>query len=137
MSRMGLNKGRILNIGFDTIYYIITKYALHYTIDASQTKNLDTGDVGVFLATDGIYTIFFEGYFDSALLDNAEYNCEINKYGSLMAGASIINLVMGRKDRILDNLISIGASGAVSALVDGIRGKSRCVARQVGNIEMN
>ena len=127
MSKSGINKGRVIDTAIDTLYFMGTKYVLHYGVNMPQTKNLDGGDIGVFVVTDGVYHIFFEGYFDTMPFKDSTYNCEINKYAAVMAGASLLNLATGRKERILDNLISIGVSGLVSAIVDSLRDKSRCM----------
>lgn len=127
MSKSGINKSRVMDTAIDTLYFMGVKYVLHYGADMPHTKNVDGGDIGVFIVTDGVYHIFFQGYFDTMPFEDSRYNCEINKYAAVMAGASLVNLVTGRKDRILDNLISIGVSGLVSAIVDSLREKSRCV----------
>lgn len=117
------------NIGFDTLYFIVTKYALHHGLDMTQTKNVNNGDIGVFIAADGVSNIFLTKYYVDKgfnVVSGPAYNCDINKYGSVMLGASLLNIVLDRKERIIDNLISIGTSGVLSAIVDSIRGESRC-----------
>lgn len=127
MSQSGINKGRVIDTAVDTLYFLGTKYVLHHGVDMPYTKNVDGGDIGVFVLVDGVYHVFFEGYFDTKPVENMRYNCEINKYASVMAGDALVNLLTGRKERIMDNLISIGVSGIASAIVDSLRGSSRCV----------
>lgn len=122
-----MNKEKITDTAIDTIYYMGTKYVLHYGVDMAHVKNLNSGDIGVFLATDALYHLFFQGYFGLKPFENKEYDCEINKWGSLMAGVSLFNAITGRNERILDNLIAVGASGVVSLIIDTMRGKYRCV----------
>jgi len=126
MSKNTLDRNKVLDIGIDSIVFMGTKYILHHGLDMPHVHNLNGGDIGVFIATDGIYHIWFRGYFETKPFDTASYNCEINKWGSIMAGDALLNLVTGRKDRIMDNLISVGISGLVSTLIDSMREKSRC-----------
>lgn len=123
----GITKEKVLDVGVDTLYFVGTKYILHYGVDAPHVKNLNGGDVGVFITADGVYHLFFRGYFDLMPFGDKAYDCEVNKWGAVMAGMTLLNLATGRKERILDNLISSGVAGIASLIVDSLRGKGRCV----------
>jgi hypothetical protein len=117
------------NIAIDTVYYIITKFGLYETTHLEYLKNVNTADIVIFMASDYIYGFIEDTPFfpkTEAFKDNKGLNCDLNKYLGIMALSSAINLLSGGRDRILDNAISIGASGAISTIIDQIRAESRC-----------
>jgi hypothetical protein len=124
-----MNKNQIKDIGIDTGLYLGTKYILHVGADLEYTKNINPGDAAVFIVTDILYHYLYmnKKYTSLEITDNPTYNCDINKYGGLIIGVSLLNFLTGRKERVIDNIISVGVSGAVSAIIDAMRGGTRCV----------
>lgn len=108
----------LFTVGYDSIVYAGTKYALHKLGNHEQLKTVNMGDIILFALIDGIHHVFFKTLVFMTLT-NAEYSYLISKYAIIIAGVSVANLILGRH-RILDNIIAIGVSAPVNVAVGAI-----------------
>jgi hypothetical protein len=122
-----------IDTGIDTGLYLGTKYLLHIMLDFKDTKNVNFGDAAIFIISDLAYQFSYhylyvtKKFAQPLIIKNPIYNCDLSKYGGLILGVTILNFFTDRSGRMVDNIISIGTSGAVSGIVDALRGESRCV----------
>jgi len=107
-------KDVLCTIALDSLVFAGTKFTLHKILDSSYFMQVDGMDIFAFFIADGAYYLLFKnmtaGYFTSFGL----YQQFILKYGSIIVGVAVLDLLMGDKNRMISNLINIGASGAVN-----------------------
>jgi hypothetical protein len=112
----------LCKVGLDSLVYAGTKYTLHRVIDYHKLKDINFGDIVSFAIIDGIYYIFLRDRIAMYFSNNEMAAYVITKYGTIILGVSIINFISGRSARIVDNLINIGASGAITEGVQFLLG---------------
>jgi len=109
-----LDKTTICQLAADSLIFAGTKYTLHKIVDGHYFQDISAMDIIAFLVADGVYYLLLRnltaGYFTSLGM----YQSFVMKYGAIIIGISLLDFIMGHRDRIVSNLINIGLSGGVS-----------------------
>lgn len=105
----------VVDTGYDSVIYLGTKYILHKAIGHHYLMAIDMGDILAFVAVDGAFNVILNAGIAFSLT-LAQYNYLVAKYAIIAIGVTAVNFVSGRSNRIIDNLINIGASAGVNKL---------------------
>ena len=71
-------------------------------------------DIIAFVIADGVYYVLLKNYTAGYFTGLGMYHNFIMKYGAIIAGVALIDLLMGHHDRIISNMVTIGLSGGVN-----------------------
>ena len=118
----------LCRVGYDTVIYAGTKYTLHEFVGGAELKALNSGDIFAFAAADGLYYILLKNRVAYFFTTFAMFSNIVAKYATIIGAVTLVNFLFDRKERILDNLINIGASGAVSEAVAYVLGNDKLPA---------
>lgn len=106
-------KDALCQMAFDSVIFAGSKFTLHKIIDGKYFEQVDGMDILAFFVADGVYYMllknFTAGYFKSFSV----YRDFITKYGTIILGVALFDLLIGDKHRVISNMISIGVSGGI------------------------
>ena len=107
------------NVLYDTVVYGATK-AVSNRIDMAQLKPVNSKDIVFYAGSDMVYQYFIKGKLGASAMVTPDIDEEVKQVVFLGISVTVLNELMGRRDRVMDNLINIGLSGVVNNLVDQI-----------------
>jgi hypothetical protein len=106
-------KDALCQMAFDSVIFAGTKFTLHKIIDGKYFHQVDGMDILVFFIADGVYYMLLRNFTAGYFTSHAIYRDFITKYGTIILGVTLFDLLIGDKHRVISNLISIGVSGGV------------------------
>lgn len=109
-------------VAYDTLLFAGVKYSLHKLIDTSTFMAVNISDIMKFLVVDGIYYVMLRNKVAYYFSSPTTLNFFVSKYGVLILGVAILDIIFGNKNRAMSNAINIGLSGGAKLLVEQIVG---------------
>jgi len=112
-----------------TAIFGVTKFGLEhieYDKDKHLVQNIDVLDAGEFFVADLLYELVLDQYVTFGVLgvedgyNQPTYNQRLERALVISLEVAFMDLILGRKRRILGNVLSICAAEAVNTAVAGI-----------------
>lgn len=109
-------------VTYDSVIFGATKGVLDRLL-GTLIKPVDMKDIVIYAVSDGVYHYWFKKGGNLSIFREQDMDEEVSNAIFNGIGMTIGNELLGRRGRIVDGLISVGASHAVNNLVDEIMPK--------------